>query len=69
MTRTIRRHPWISGVIAVLVLTGAGLGTYFGVRDDKAAAADATTTVETVNTGTIRPSRPPARWHLPIRKT
>ncbi|HEY3089067.1 MAG TPA: biotin/lipoyl-binding protein [Jatrophihabitantaceae bacterium] len=54
MTRTIRRHPWISGVIAVLVLTGAGLGTYFGVRDDKAAAADATTTVETVNTGTIR---------------
>jgi membrane fusion protein, macrolide-specific efflux system len=56
MTRTIRRHPWISGIVAVLVLAGAGLGTYFGTRDDDAAAATPTTTVETVETGTIRQS-------------
>jgi membrane fusion protein, macrolide-specific efflux system len=56
MTRTIRRHPWITGIVVVLVLAGAGLGTYFGVRGDNAAAATATTTVETVNTGTIRQS-------------
>lgn len=56
MTRTIKRHPWLTGIVAVLVLAGAGLGTYFGVRGDNAAAATATTTVETVNTGTIRQS-------------
>jgi membrane fusion protein, macrolide-specific efflux system len=56
MTRTIRRHPWISGIVVVLVLVGAGLGTYFGVRDDTPAAAAATSNVITVNTGTIRQS-------------
>jgi multidrug efflux pump subunit AcrA (membrane-fusion protein) len=56
MTRTIRRHPWISGIVAVLVLAGAGLGTYFGTRDDHAAAATPTTTIQTVETGTIRQS-------------
>ena len=54
MTRTVRRHPWISGIVAALVLAGAGLGTYFGVRDDTPAAAAATSNVITVNTGTIR---------------
>jgi macrolide-specific efflux system membrane fusion protein len=54
MTRTIKRHPWISAIVVALVLVGAGLGTYFGTRDDNAAAATATTTTETVNTGTIR---------------
>jgi multidrug efflux pump subunit AcrA (membrane-fusion protein) len=56
MTRTIRRHPWITGIVAALVLAGAGLGTYFGVRDDSAAAATSSTSVQTVNTGTIRQS-------------
>ena len=54
MTRTVRRHPWISGIVAALVLAGAGLGTYFGVRDDTPAAAATTSNVITVNTGTIR---------------
>lgn len=54
--RRARVHPWLAGSLAVLVLAGAGLGTYFGVRDDKAAAATAATTTHTVGTGTIRQS-------------
>lgn len=51
-----RVHPWLTGSLAVLVLAAAGLGTYFGVRDDKAAAATSNSTTYTVATGTIRQS-------------
>lgn len=51
-----RVHPWLASSLAVLVLAAAGLGTYFGVRDDKAAAATAATTTQTVATGTVRQS-------------
>jgi membrane fusion protein, macrolide-specific efflux system len=49
----LRRHPVISGIVALLVLTGAGLGAYFGTRDEP-AAADAQTSIQTVGTGTVR---------------
>jgi membrane fusion protein, macrolide-specific efflux system len=54
-TRLVRRHPLISGIVGLLVLAGAGLGTYFGTRDDKAAASTQTS-VQTVGTGTVRQS-------------
>ena len=56
LLRRARAHPWWTGGLIVVVLAGAGFGTYFGVRDDKAAAVSATTTTQTVSTGTIRQS-------------
>lgn len=56
MMRVISRHPRVSGIVVVLMLAGAGLGAYFGTRDNKAAADAPTTSTQTVNTGTIRQS-------------
>lgn len=50
-----RRHPWLAGGTAVVIVAGTGLGIYFGTRTTS-VAAKATTTTQTVSTGTIRQS-------------
>jgi multidrug efflux pump subunit AcrA (membrane-fusion protein) len=55
--RTARAHPRWSTLAVVIVLAGAGIGSYFAVSSgDSSAAATTTTTTETVATGTIRQS-------------
>jgi len=56
--RTVRRHPTWTSVIVVVVLAGAGIGSYLAVggNDAKPAAATTTTITDTVTTGTIRQS-------------
>jgi membrane fusion protein, macrolide-specific efflux system len=51
----VRGHPWLAGGVVVVVLAGAGTGVYFGTRGASPVAA-ATTTVDTVSTGTIKQS-------------
>jgi membrane fusion protein, macrolide-specific efflux system len=53
--RKLRVHPWLTTVVAVVLIGGAGVGTYFGTRSDK-AGAETTTSVQTVSTGTVRQS-------------
>lgn len=53
LIQRVRAHPWLAGGAAVVVLAGAGLGTYVGTHNDPAAASTPTRT-ETVSTGTIR---------------
>jgi multidrug efflux pump subunit AcrA (membrane-fusion protein) len=52
----VKAHPWIASTLALVVLCGAGLGAYFGTKDDQAAASTASTSVETVSTGTLKQS-------------
>ncbi len=55
MRLPLRRHPWVAGGTAVVIVAGTGLGIYFGTRTGS-SAAKATTTTQTVSTGTIRQS-------------
>jgi macrolide-specific efflux system membrane fusion protein len=56
MPPRVKAHPWISGAVVLVVLAGAAAGTYFGTRTDGASASAATTTVDTVGTGTVKQS-------------
>jgi multidrug efflux pump subunit AcrA (membrane-fusion protein) len=53
----VRTHPRATGVVVVLVLAAAGAGAYLSLRDAGSAdAQQATTSIQTVSTGTIRQS-------------
>lgn len=55
--RAVRRHPGWAGLVAVVVLAAAGLGSYLAIGgSDSPAAATTTTTTQPVSTGTIRQS-------------
>ncbi len=56
MPPRVKAHPWISGAVVLVVLAGAAAGTYFGTRTGGASASAATTTVDTVSTGTVKQS-------------
>jgi multidrug efflux pump subunit AcrA (membrane-fusion protein) len=56
MPPRIKAHPWIALTLALVVLVGAGLGSYFGTRSDGASATASTTTTDTVSTGTVKQS-------------
>ena len=55
MLRRARVHPWLTGTTAAVLAAGIAVGVYFGTKTDP-AAAQATTTTQTVSTGTIRES-------------
>jgi membrane fusion protein, macrolide-specific efflux system len=54
--RRLRGRPRLSLTVAVIAVLAIGIGTYAVTRGGGAAAADATTTVQTVATGTIKQS-------------
>jgi macrolide-specific efflux system membrane fusion protein len=57
MPTLVRTHPRATGVVVVLVLAAAGAGAYLSLRDAGSAdAQQATTSIQTVSTGTIRQS-------------
>ena len=53
--RRARVHPWLTGGTAAVLAAGVTVAVYFGTKSDP-AAAQATTTTQTVSTGTIRQS-------------
>jgi RND family efflux transporter MFP subunit len=55
LLRRARVHPWLTGTTAAVLAAGVAVAVYFGTKSDP-AAAQATTTTQTVTTGTIRQS-------------
>jgi len=55
LLRRARVHPWLTGGAAAVLAAGVAGAVYFGTRSDP-ASAQATTTTQTVGTGTIRQS-------------